>query len=196
MAPGCDKIEIIRPAKGRKFACAIFDFDGTLSLIRQGWQDVMIPMVLEILRPLAHGLDEAALEELAREDVTSLTGEQTIYQMIRLGERVRQFGGMPADPLEYKRQYNTRLMARIAHRRRDLAAEVPDADGEAAVDRVAPRQDHQLRAALPGLREGHPRPQAVAPRPVAAACDAARAHRHGLIPPGCTGHLRRRVWWP
>ena len=122
MAPGCDKIEIIRPAKGRKFACAIFDFDGTLSLIRQGWQDVMIPMVLEILRPLAHGLDEAALEELAREDVTSLTGEQTIYQMIRLGERVRQFGGAPADPLEYKRQYNTRLMERIAHRRRDLAA--------------------------------------------------------------------------
>ena len=122
MAPGRDKIEIIRPAKGRKFACAIFDFDGTLSLIRRGWQDVMIPMMVEILRPLAHGLDEAALEELAREDVTSLTGEQTIYQMIRLAERVRQFGGAPADPLEYKRQYNTRLMERIDYRRRALAA--------------------------------------------------------------------------
>jgi len=38
-------IEIIRPARGRKFTCALLDFDGTLSLIRQGWQDVMIPMI-------------------------------------------------------------------------------------------------------------------------------------------------------
>ena len=121
MESASDKIEIIRPATGRKFACAILDFDGTLSLIRRGWQDVMIPMMVEVLRPLAHGPDEGAVEELAREDVTALTGEQTIYQMIRLAERVRQFGGTPADPLEYKRRYNRRLMERIADRRRALA---------------------------------------------------------------------------
>ena len=31
------------------FRAAIFDFDGTLSLLRRNWQDVMIPMMVEIL---------------------------------------------------------------------------------------------------------------------------------------------------
>ena len=118
---GKDGVEILRPAGPRSFTCALLDFDGTFSLIRQGWQDVMIPMMVSILRELDHGLSEPALEELVREDVTVLTGRQTIYQMIRLAERVRQFGGAPADPAEYKRRYNRLLMARIEHRRRALA---------------------------------------------------------------------------
>ena len=28
---------------------ALFDFDGTISLIREGWQRIMIPMMVEIL---------------------------------------------------------------------------------------------------------------------------------------------------
>ena len=34
----------------------LFDFDGTLSLIRQGWPDVMVPMFTEVL-PAAAGRD-------------------------------------------------------------------------------------------------------------------------------------------
>ena len=30
--------------------CAVFDFDGTLSLIRQGWPNVMVPMMVEALK--------------------------------------------------------------------------------------------------------------------------------------------------
>jgi phosphoglycolate phosphatase len=114
-------IEILRPPAGRQFTCALLDFDGTISLIRQGWQDVMIPMMMKVLSGLDHGLSESQLHDLIREDVTVLTGRQTIYQMIRLAERVRQFGGTPAEPLEYKREYHRRLMARIAHRRQGLA---------------------------------------------------------------------------
>ena len=33
----------------------LFDFDGTLSLIRQGWQEVMVPMMVEILEALDTG---------------------------------------------------------------------------------------------------------------------------------------------
>ena len=33
----------------------LFDFDGTLSLIRQGWQDVMVPMMVDILAELESG---------------------------------------------------------------------------------------------------------------------------------------------
>ncbi|HJW83278.1 MAG TPA: hypothetical protein VJ754_03140 [Anaerolineae bacterium] len=43
-------IEIIRPDLPRgHLRSALFDFDGTLSLIREGWQGVMIPMMVEIL---------------------------------------------------------------------------------------------------------------------------------------------------
>ena len=31
----------------------LFDFDGTLSLIRQGWPEVMVPMFTEVLPALA-----------------------------------------------------------------------------------------------------------------------------------------------
>ena len=44
-------IEIVaQPALRGHVRSALFDFDGTLSLIRQGWQCVMIPLMVEILR--------------------------------------------------------------------------------------------------------------------------------------------------
>ena len=49
-------IEIIRPpALDRPPRHVLFDFDGTLSLIREGWPEVMIPLMVEILRPPARG---------------------------------------------------------------------------------------------------------------------------------------------
>jgi len=122
LADGRDDIEVLRPAAGRAFACALIDFDGTISLIRQGWQDVMIPLMVEVISEQDHGLTDEQVWELAREDTTVLTGKQTIYQMIRLAERVAQFGGAPKDPTEYKAEYNRRLMAHIADRRDALAA--------------------------------------------------------------------------
>ena len=44
------QIEVKRaPEPGRSFRAALFDFDGTLSLIRSGWQDVMTPYFYEEL---------------------------------------------------------------------------------------------------------------------------------------------------
>lgn len=114
-------LEVVQPPRGWAFAHVLFDFDGTLSLIREGWPQVMIPLMLEVLEPLEHGMTPQALEAMATEDVVELTGKETIYQMIRLAERVTQFGGTPADPLEYKHEYVRRLMERIQHRRDDLA---------------------------------------------------------------------------
>lgn len=86
----------------------LFDFDGTLSLIRQGWPDVMVPMFVELLPPRA-GECEADVERLARDDIMQLNGKQTIYQMIQLAERIRQRGGVPREPLWYKHEYLRRL---------------------------------------------------------------------------------------
>jgi phosphoglycolate phosphatase-like HAD superfamily hydrolase len=98
----------------------LFDFDGTLSLIRQGWQGVMVPMMVDVLQALHTGETREALTTIVTEFVDRLTGKQTIYQMIELCNQVRARGGQPLDPLEYKRQYLDRLWARIGHRVRGL----------------------------------------------------------------------------
>jgi phosphoglycolate phosphatase-like HAD superfamily hydrolase len=93
----------------------LFDFDGTLSLIRQGWPDVMVPMFAEYLPPLA-GETEAQRRQLCFDDIMRLNGKQTIYQMIQLAERIQERGGTPREPLWYKHEYLRRLDERIRHR--------------------------------------------------------------------------------
>jgi len=110
-------IELIHPHILRgHIRAALFDFDGTLSLIREGWQGVMISMMVELLTQTSHHESEAELHAHVTEYVERLTGEQTIYQMIQLAEEVRRRGGHPLDPLDYKRQYHDRLWQRIAGR--------------------------------------------------------------------------------
>ena len=93
----------------------LFDFDGTLSLIRQGWPEVMVPMFAELL-PSIPGESEEARRQLCFDDIMRLNGKQTIYQMIQLADRIRERGGTPREPLEYKHEYLRRLDARIQHR--------------------------------------------------------------------------------
>ena len=99
-----------------RFRSALFDFDGTLSLIREGWPQVMIPMMVEVLRQAGARETDAALAGQVEEFVMRLNGRQTIYQMIQLAEEVRQRGGTPLEPLQYKHRYHDLLMARIQGR--------------------------------------------------------------------------------
>lgn len=110
-------IEIINPEIPRgtvKFA--IFDFDGTISLIREGWQQIMIPMMVEILMEAPDREPRSELEKVVRDFVSKTTGKQTIYQMIQLAEEVSRRGGIPREALEYKHRYHDLLMERITHR--------------------------------------------------------------------------------
>ncbi|HNQ74499.1 MAG TPA: HAD hydrolase-like protein [Verrucomicrobiota bacterium] len=97
----------------------LFDFDGTLSLIREGWPEVMVPMFVEML-PVLPDETEAARRQLCFEDIMRLNGKQTIYQMMQLVERIRARGGTPREPLWYKHEYLRRLEERIRHRTEDL----------------------------------------------------------------------------
>src|SRR5438874_7402178 len=112
-----DEIEILHPALQRgRFRSVLFDFDGTLSLIREGWPQVMIPMMVEVLRQTGTAESDAELTAAVEEFVMRLNGRQTIYQMIQLADEVRRRGGQPADPLAYKHRYHALLMQRIQHR--------------------------------------------------------------------------------
>ena len=93
----------------------LFDFDGTLSLIREGWPEVMVPMFVEMCPPVP-GESEAERRQLLYDDIMRLNGKQTIYQMIQLAERIRERGGTPQDPLWYKKEYLRRLDERISSR--------------------------------------------------------------------------------
>ncbi|HZO83997.1 MAG TPA: HAD family hydrolase [Verrucomicrobiae bacterium] len=97
----------------------LFDFDGTLSLIRQGWPEVMVPMFAEML-PSLPGENEEAKRALVYDDIMRLNGKQTIYQMIQLAERIRERRGEPQEPLWYKKEYLRRLDERIEARREGL----------------------------------------------------------------------------
>jgi phosphoglycolate phosphatase-like HAD superfamily hydrolase len=139
-------IEIVRSRRpARPPEHALFDFDGTLSLIREGWMDIMVPMLAGHLLPVAKP-DETPgdITALVRDFVTQLTGKQTIYQMIRLAEEIRLRGGAPRAPLDYKAEYHDLLMARIAARRRGLS------------DGSVPRENLRVAGSLEiltGLRE-------------------------------------------
>jgi phosphoglycolate phosphatase len=110
-------VEIMRADMPRgRFRSVLFDFDGTLSLIRAGWAQVMIPMMVEVLKQTGTTEDEAALTAVVEEFVMELNGRQTIYQMIQLAEEVRKRGGQARIPLEYKHQYHGLLMQRIQGR--------------------------------------------------------------------------------
>ncbi|MDA3925408.1 MAG: HAD family hydrolase [Kiritimatiellae bacterium] len=123
LLPGTS-IEIISSGSSwKRTQHALFDFDGTLSLIREGWVDIMIPMLVDYLMPWAAGGETSeSITVLVRDFVTELTGKQTIYQMMRLADEIRRRGGEPLDPLEYKADYHERLMKRITSRREALLA--------------------------------------------------------------------------
>lgn len=74
-------MEIINPNIPRgNIHHALFDFHGTLSLIREGWRDVMIPLRVELLLQIPRDESETELREDVAEFVDRLTGKQTIYQ--------------------------------------------------------------------------------------------------------------------
>jgi phosphoglycolate phosphatase-like HAD superfamily hydrolase len=99
----------------------LFDFDGTLSLIREGWPRVMVGMMVERLR--AQGLaaePEAELWAHIDRLVMAQNGAPTIRQMEAFADELRRRGGTPADTWDYLRDYLDRLLAVVRGRWRAL----------------------------------------------------------------------------
>lgn len=113
-------IELIQEFERGKIKHVLFDFDGTISRLREGWQRIMAPVCVEMICGDTQPTP-AIIEEVDRM-IDETTGIQTIFQMQRLEQMVREHGLVPEHkvrtPLEYKQVYNDRLMepvnARIA----------------------------------------------------------------------------------
>jgi phosphoglycolate phosphatase len=97
------------------FRRVIFDFDGTLSLVRGGWAGVMAGCFLEWI-PLRPGESAAELGEELRREALQLNGQQTIFQMARFAARVRERGATPREPEWYKARFTEVLLLTTAER--------------------------------------------------------------------------------
>jgi len=103
---------------------ALFDHDGTLSTLRQGWERIMEPMMVHaILGPRYADADAALYHKVldtVREFIAKTTGIQTLVQMQGLVELVRRFGCVPTDDVldlhGYKALYNEELLAMVRRR--------------------------------------------------------------------------------
>jgi phosphoglycolate phosphatase-like HAD superfamily hydrolase len=117
LLPGT-QIEIINEVERGRFKYGLFDFDGTVSLLREGWQDIMAPVMVEMIcgdtKPTQDIYDEV------QRVIDETTGIQTIYQMQVLEKMVRAHGLVPEekilDPFGYKDIYNDRLMVPVRER--------------------------------------------------------------------------------
>jgi phosphoglycolate phosphatase len=105
----------------------LFDFDGTLSLIREGWPEIMLGMFVEMLPPRAGDIAEE-VKQMLFDDMMKLNGKQTIYQMIQFAERIKERGGAPREPLWYKHEYLRRLELKIQDRIERLKKRQVDPD--------------------------------------------------------------------
>ena len=115
-------IRIVNEIDRGRFKQALFDFDGTVSLLREGWQKVMAPLMEECIAGDAPVTDE--LKRDVENFVADSTGINTILQMESLVEMVKERGLVPndriLDPYGYKDIYNDRLMKNVNKRIADL----------------------------------------------------------------------------
>lgn len=122
-------IEIIAPRHMAAFpAIAIFDHDGTISTLRQGWEAVMESSMMCAIagdaysRLSPHHLD--MLTEEIRQFIDRTTGIQTIEQMHHLVQMVRRHGlvndSQILTPQEYKALYNEELLKMVSRKVKEI----------------------------------------------------------------------------
>ncbi len=109
---------------------AVFDHDGTISTLRQGWEEIMEPVMIKaILGDRYDSVDQVGYNEVvkqSKEFINKTTGIQTIYQMEGLIQLIEDFGYVPKDKIldkfEYKEIYNDALMEMVNQRIEKLNA--------------------------------------------------------------------------
>jgi len=130
---------------------AIFDHDGTISTLRQGWEQVMEPMMIRaILGKQYENADEVLYHKVvdhSRRFIDKTTGIQTLVQMQGLIELVRQFGCVPEEEIldmyGYKAIYNEALLEMVDKRVEKLKRNELDSE------------DFQMKNARPFLEKLH-----------------------------------------
>lgn len=110
--------ELIRPLElTHRPRLAVIDFDGTLSLIRSGWVEIMVDLMVTELQPLPGTKEsDADLTAYVTDFVLNLNGRPTIYQMDYFVEEATRRGGQPLSAETYKQRFLDGLFAKSNRR--------------------------------------------------------------------------------
>jgi len=144
------EIEIINEWKEKPdIKYAIFDHDGTISTLREGWEQIMAPMMIKAI--LGDKFNDVGIdvyekvEERVNDYIDKTTGIQTLVQMKGLVGIIREFGYVPEeeilDEFGYKKIYNDELLKMVSVRERKFA------NGELSIDDVT------VKNAVPFLKK-------------------------------------------
>ena len=117
LPPFKGRVEFSGSFRGRsQISHVLFDFDGTLSLIREGWPEVMVPMFVEML-PRLPGETEAERRQLAlrRHHAAQRQADDLPDDPARRAHSTSA-AATPQEPLWYKHEYLRRLDERIRSR--------------------------------------------------------------------------------
>jgi rfaE bifunctional protein kinase chain/domain len=128
---------------------AIFDHDGTISTLREGWELIMAPVMMKAILGDKYGdVDESLFNNVRNrvaEYIDKTTGIQTLVQMKGLLGLIREFGCVPEDKMldefGYKKIYNDELLRMVKERERKFER------GELSLD------DFTLKNAIPFLQK-------------------------------------------
>lgn len=138
------QIEIVNEVTRGGIKHVLFDFDGTISLLREGWQRIMGPVCVEMI--CGETAPTPEIEHEVNEMIEETTGINTILQMERLVEMVRAHGLVPEEKIldahGYKQVYNDRLMVPVRQRIAKLES------GALTIDQVTVRGARRLLGLL------------------------------------------------
>ena len=131
----------------------IFDHDGTLSTLREGWEKIMEPMMVRAILGASYTTASpstfARISSEVKTFIDGTTGVQTLAQMKGLVELVQQAGYVPQEEIldehGYKRIFNDDLLKMVHGRLRKLES------GELA------KSDFQVKNAIQLVEELHRR---------------------------------------
>jgi rfaE bifunctional protein kinase chain/domain len=115
---------IIKPPERLKIRYAIFDNDGTISTLREGWEKIMAPMMEKVIlgekTRNAGDVLLAAIRTRIEDFINKTTGIQTLAQMKMLIPLIREFGFVSEDEIldehGYKNIYNDELLNMVKKR--------------------------------------------------------------------------------
>ncbi|HHY82902.1 MAG TPA: HAD family hydrolase [Clostridiales bacterium] len=114
----CPAIEVLKELSVGQLVlqAVIFDFDGTISTLRQGWEGIMEPLMIEMI--VGEKPPTQQLIEGVRRYIDESAGIQTIFQMQWLEKEVRRRGLNKRihDAWWYKDEYNRRLLNMVKTR--------------------------------------------------------------------------------
>ncbi|MGI8515580.1 MAG: PfkB family carbohydrate kinase [Acidimicrobiia bacterium] len=158
-APNRDIELISTPPPHPPFTHAIFDHDGTLSTLREGWEDIMEPMMIRAILGESYGnVDPETVKEVrgsVADFIDRTTGVQTLKQMVGLVGLVKRWGFVSAsatlDEHGYKAIYNEMLLDVVGQRRSKLASgqlAVEDFHIKGAISVLARLQEHGVELHL------------------------------------------------